>query len=129
MDLCDEAIQYGFASVCVNPTYTKLVADQLKGSAVAVCSVVGFPLGTHVPEIEALEAIPERRKYTISYEDLVNDYDAQVGALLRFMKPEGATETSIPRSHDGVKSSSVGRAKQAFDVEELRSIERVLAET
>ena len=56
VELCNEAVQYGFASVCVNPTYTRLVADQLKGSAVAVCSVVGFPLGTHVPEIKALEA-------------------------------------------------------------------------
>ena len=56
VELCDEAVQYRFASVCVNPTYTRLAADQLKGRAVAVCSVVGFPLGTHVPEIKALEA-------------------------------------------------------------------------
>lgn len=54
--LCDEARQYGFASVCVNPTFVPLAAACLKNSAVRVCSVVGFPLGTHTPEIKALEA-------------------------------------------------------------------------
>jgi deoxyribose-phosphate aldolase len=54
--LCDEALRYGFASVCLNPTFVRLAADRLKGSGVKVCSVVGFPLGAHVPEIKALEA-------------------------------------------------------------------------
>ncbi|RMG64094.1 MAG: deoxyribose-phosphate aldolase [Calditrichaeota bacterium] len=54
--LCQEALQFGFASVCVNPTFVRLAADLLRGSSVKVCSVVGFPLGTHVPEIKALEA-------------------------------------------------------------------------
>lgn len=56
IDLCGEARQYGFASVCVNPSFARLAADQLKGSPVKVCCVVGFPLGAHVPEIKALEA-------------------------------------------------------------------------
>ena len=55
LDLCDEAERYGFASVCVNPTFVRLAADRLKRSRVKVCSVVGFPLGAHVPEIKALE--------------------------------------------------------------------------
>ncbi len=53
--LCEEALQYGFASVCVNPTYVKLAASILKGSPVKVCSVVGFPFGTHTPEVKAFE--------------------------------------------------------------------------
>ncbi|MBN2446513.1 MAG: deoxyribose-phosphate aldolase [Phycisphaerae bacterium] len=53
--LCDEARQYEFASVCVNPVNVRRAADRLKGSPVKVCSVVGFPLGAHVPEIKALE--------------------------------------------------------------------------
>lgn len=56
IELCKEARQYNFASVCVNPSYAKLAAQQLHGSSVKVCCVVGFPLGTHVPEIKALEA-------------------------------------------------------------------------
>ncbi len=53
--LCEEALQYEFASVCVNPTYVKLAASILKGSPVKVCSVVGFPFGTHTPEVKAFE--------------------------------------------------------------------------
>ncbi len=54
--LCGEAAKYHFASVCVNPTYVRLAAAQLQGTSVKVCTVVGFPLGAHVPEIKALEA-------------------------------------------------------------------------
>jgi deoxyribose-phosphate aldolase len=43
--LCDEALEYGFASVCVNSVYVPLVAQKLAGSDVKVCTVVGFPLG------------------------------------------------------------------------------------
>lgn len=43
--ICDEALQYTFASVCVNPAYVAFVAERLAGSLVKVCSVVGFPLG------------------------------------------------------------------------------------
>jgi len=54
--LCKEAMEFGFASVCINPSYVKLASSLLKGSSVAVCTVAGFPLGTHVPEIKALES-------------------------------------------------------------------------
>jgi len=54
--LCNEALENGFASVCVNPSFVRLAAKLLKESPVAVCTVVGFPLGAHVPEIKALEA-------------------------------------------------------------------------
>ncbi|MDH7489357.1 MAG: deoxyribose-phosphate aldolase [Anaerolineae bacterium] len=54
--LCSEAREYGFASVCVNPVYVKLAWDLLKGSPVKVCSVVGFPLGATLPEVKAFEA-------------------------------------------------------------------------
>ena len=53
--MCDEAKQYGFASVCVNPSYVGYVAEQLKGSSVAACSVIGFPLGSTMPEVKAFE--------------------------------------------------------------------------
>ena len=54
--LCDEAGQYKFASVCVNPTWVKLAATHLRGTDVKVCSVIGFPLGATTPEIKAMEA-------------------------------------------------------------------------
>jgi deoxyribose-phosphate aldolase len=55
--LCIEAIQYGFHSVAVNPTYVKYAAALLKDSDVKVCSTVGFPFGASLPEVKALEAI------------------------------------------------------------------------
>jgi len=54
--LCQEAIEYGFFSVCVNPTYVKQVHRLLSGSKVATCCVVGFPLGASSPETKAMEA-------------------------------------------------------------------------
>jgi deoxyribose-phosphate aldolase len=56
IQLCKEALEYGFASVCVNPCNVSLVSQQLKGSAVKTCSVIGFPLGANTTEIKALEA-------------------------------------------------------------------------
>jgi deoxyribose-phosphate aldolase len=53
--LCFEAKKYHFASVCVNPTHVKLCADLLKDSDVAVCTVIGFPLGATSPEVKAFE--------------------------------------------------------------------------
>jgi len=53
--VCDEAKQYHFASVCVNPSYIKFVAEQLSGSGVAPCVVIGFPLGATTPEVKAEE--------------------------------------------------------------------------
>ena len=53
--LCDEAVRYGFASVCVNPIWVRRASNRLRGSGVKVTSVVGFPLGAHAPEIKAME--------------------------------------------------------------------------
>src|SRR5512135_3580800 len=53
--LCFEARKYGFASVCVNPTWVELCAKLLEGSPVKVCSVIGFPLGATAPEVKAFE--------------------------------------------------------------------------
>ena len=55
-NLCSEAKKYGFASVCVNPVWVKLAADELKGSGVAVCSVIGFPLGADASSVKAFAA-------------------------------------------------------------------------
>ena len=54
--LCEEAVEYGFATVCVNPSNVRLAARLVKGSQVKVCSVAGFPLGAHETEIKSAEA-------------------------------------------------------------------------
>jgi deoxyribose-phosphate aldolase len=54
--LCAEARQYGFATVCVNPTWVAFCERALRGATARVCTVVGFPLGATLPEVKALEA-------------------------------------------------------------------------
>lgn len=53
--LCEEARQYEFASVCVNPTHVSLASSLLKGTPVKVCTVIGFPLGATTPTAKAIE--------------------------------------------------------------------------
>lgn len=54
--LCSEAAQYGFASVCVNPSWVKKAADFLRGTNIPVCTVIGFPLGATLSDVKAFEA-------------------------------------------------------------------------
>ena len=54
--LCEEAAQYHFASVCVNPTWVRASACQLQGTGVPVCTVIGFPLGATLSDVKAYEA-------------------------------------------------------------------------
>ena len=53
--LCEEAVEYGFASVCVPPVFVTQASRLLYGSEVAVCTVVGFPLGSHTTEVKVFE--------------------------------------------------------------------------
>lgn len=74
--LCAEAREYGFASVCVNPTYVSLVKNELSGTPIKVCSVVGFPLGTHTPDIKAMETRKAVREGAKEIDMVIN-----IGAL------------------------------------------------
>lgn len=53
--LCQEARQYHFCSVCVNPFWVSFAKEQLKGSDVKVCTVIGFPLGANTTAVKAFE--------------------------------------------------------------------------
>ena len=54
--LCTEAVNYKFASVCINPCYVPYAAATLYGTGVKVCTVIGFPFGTSTSEVKAFEA-------------------------------------------------------------------------
>ncbi|MDJ0952302.1 MAG: deoxyribose-phosphate aldolase [Acidimicrobiia bacterium] len=54
--LCAEAKEYSFASVCINPTWVKRAAENLRGTEVVTCTVIGFPLGATTTAIKAMEA-------------------------------------------------------------------------
>ena len=55
--LCNEALNYHFASVCVNPGFVPLASKLLKGSDVKVCTVIGFPLGATLPKAKQAETL------------------------------------------------------------------------
>lgn len=56
LELCAEAAEYHFKSVCINPIWVKTVKTALKGSGVLTCSVIGFPLGATPSDVKTFEA-------------------------------------------------------------------------
>lgn len=75
--LCKEALEYKFASVCVNPTNVALAAELLKSDdAVKVCTVIGFPLGANTPEVKAFETQDAIKKGATEIDMVLN-----IGAL------------------------------------------------
>ncbi len=75
-NLCNDAIKYHFASVCVNPCYVSLAKELLDGTTVNVCTVVGFPLGANTVRTKEMEAL-------IAVEDGADEIDMviNIGAL------------------------------------------------
>lgn len=53
--VCKEAKEHGFFSVCINPTHIEIAKQELEGSNVKVCTVIGFPLGANTSEVKAFE--------------------------------------------------------------------------
>ncbi|MPQ43924.1 deoxyribose-phosphate aldolase [Clostridium tarantellae] len=81
-ELCKEALEYNFASVCINPSNIKLCSDLLKDSDVKVCTVIGFPLGANTTEVKAFEAKDAIEKGATEVDMVINigklkdkDYD------------------------------------------------------
>lgn len=88
--LCGEAREYGFATVCVNPTWVRHCANALQGARARVCTVVGFPLGATLPEVKALEA---RR--------VIEDGASEVDMVLNI----GALKSGLyPLVHDDIEA-------------------------
>lgn len=54
--IIDEAKEYNFFSVCINPCWVAFASEQLADTDVTVCTVIGFPLGANTPEVKAYEA-------------------------------------------------------------------------
>jgi deoxyribose-phosphate aldolase len=76
LKVCREARQYHFASVCVNPYWVPVVAGELAGTPVKVCTVIGFPLGANTTEIKRAEALTAVRSGAQEIDMVLN-----VGAL------------------------------------------------
>lgn len=74
--LCNEAKENGFASVCVNPTWVSQAAKLLQGSDVAVCTVIGFPLGASDKEVKSFETTQAIKQGATEVDMVIN-----IGAL------------------------------------------------
>lgn len=83
VQLCAEAREYSFASVCVNPSWVSVAAEELKGSPVKVCTVIGFPLGASTSETKTFETKDAISKGAQEIDMVIN-----IGAL-----KSGDTET------------------------------------
>jgi phosphopentomutase/deoxyribose-phosphate aldolase len=96
--LCDEALRFNFASVCVNPTHVGLVADRLDGSPVLTCTVVGFPLGATTSLQKAIET--ELAVYDGAQEiDMVINIGALKDGNLEFVENDIAAV--VEAAHEG----------------------------
>ncbi|GAB6159090.1 deoxyribose-phosphate aldolase [Desulfotomaculum varum] len=70
--ICQEARQYNFAAVCVNPCHVRLAANRLQGSGVAVCTVIGFPLGAAEPQVKAFATARALQQGATEFDMVIN---------------------------------------------------------
>ncbi|MDO4566939.1 MAG: deoxyribose-phosphate aldolase [Oscillospiraceae bacterium] len=97
--LCAEAREYGFASVCVNPCYAKLVSKELAGSEVKTCCVIGFPLGASSTRVKALEA-----------KDAIKNGAAEIDMVINIGAARAGRWAAVRRDIASVVRAAKGRA-------------------
>ncbi len=78
--LCNEAVQYGFFAVCVNPSSVKYSTEILKGSGVKVCTVIGFPLGYSKKEVKIKETEEALKDGADEFDMVINIADLKSGS-------------------------------------------------
>lgn len=115
--LCKEAIQYKFASVCINPSYVPLCSKMLAGSNVKVCTVIGFPLGAMTTEAKAFETRDAVMKGADEIDMVIN-----VGKL-----KSGDYKTVIEDIQGVVKSAPNKIVKVIIETSNLNDYEKVVA--
>lgn len=97
--LCQEAREYNFASVCINPTWVKKVAELLQGSDVDVCTVIGFPLGANTPEVKAFETT-----------QAINDGATEVDMVINIGALKDGNNELVERDIKAVVDAAKGKA-------------------
>ncbi|MCF2680144.1 deoxyribose-phosphate aldolase [Faecalicatena contorta] len=121
---CDEAKEYGFASVCVNPYWIPFVAEQLAGTDVKACAVIGFPLGANKTEIKAMEA-------KLAVEDGAQEVDMviNVGALKdgKYDYVENEIKAVVDVSHPQALVKVIIETSELTDEEKIKACELAVA--
>ena len=116
--LCEEALRYGFYGVCVNSGRVAYVARRLKGTAVKVCSVVGFPLGAMTSAAKAFEAGEAIR-------DGASEIDMVINVGLLKSGDLAGVEADIRAVREATKAGIV--LKVIIETALLSDVEKVLA--
>lgn len=99
LTLCQEAAEYNFASVCVNPTWVALAAEELKNAEAVVCTVVGFPLGASTPETKAFET-----------KNAIENGAAEIDMVMNIGALKGGEYDLVERDMKAVQEAAEGRA-------------------
>ncbi len=122
---CAEALAYGFCSVAVQPSYVRLVAQELKGSPVRTCTVVGFPLGANISRVKAYEA-----EQAIAEGAQEIDMVLNIGALKSgdgaLVQDDMAAVVAVCHSH-GVLCKVILENCYLTDVEKMEACQRAKA--
>ena len=152
---CQEAIDYGAASVCINPGHVAHVREKLKGTGIKTCTVLGFPLGATTPEVKAFEAAQAidngaqeidmvinvgalcDGNYLLVYEDIKGVVDAAAGktkvkviietCYLTYEQKVAACVISKAANADYVKTSS-GFGTWGATVEDVQLMKKVVGD-
>ena len=99
LKLTKEAKEYQFASVCVNPTWVELAAQELKGTDVKVCTVIGFPLGANTKEVKVFET-----------KDAIEKGAQEIDMVINIGKLKDGDDDYVESEIAGVVEASKGKA-------------------
>ncbi|MCE5098120.1 deoxyribose-phosphate aldolase [Staphylococcus devriesei] len=96
--IVDEAKEYGFKSVCVNPTHVMYVAKELKDSDVLVCTVIGFPLGATTTEVKIFET-----------EDAIKNGASEIDMVINVGALKDGRYEDVQKDIEGVVGAANGK--------------------
>lgn len=96
--IVDEAKEYGFKSVCVNPTHVNYAAKELKDSDVLVCTVIGFPLGATTTEVKMFET-----------EDAIKNGASEIDMVINVGALKDGRYEDVQKDIEGVVGAANGK--------------------
>lgn len=121
--LLEEAKEYGFKSVCVNPTHVAHAKEVLEGSDVLVCTVIGFPLGATTSEVKAFETEDAIKKGANEVDMVIN-----IGALKDGRDEDVKKDIeSVVSAANGVTTKVIIETSLLTDAEKVRACELAVA--
>ncbi|MGE5628537.1 MAG: deoxyribose-phosphate aldolase [Solirubrobacterales bacterium] len=156
INLCREAVEYGFASVCINPYHVKFASEILKDSKVKVCTVIGFPLGANTTEVKVFETMDALKNGADEIDMVINigklkeqNYDyvgTEISKIAEVVKGKGIlkviVETCLLSKDEIIKISeivrdsgadfiktSTGFSKDGAKVDDIKLMKSILLDT